>query len=177
MTAASGTRSTLLCSPQEAAPICSGQCAFSQMHWWFSNCTISMYHINPKSHAVAFHTKMFSFLPWQLPGRHSIVTIYLQSSGSKGLMKASLTNILPLLHQIYRIQPPHHLPQGTLLKLVFSTPPIRQKTMPWSGIRDWRLIMTWNYPPKMFLWLTILLLTHCLRDRHGGRLALISGLW
>ena len=45
----------------------------------------------------------------------------------------------------------HQLPQGTLLKLVFSAPPIRQKTFPLSGIRGLRLMMAWYQPPRMFL--------------------------
>ena len=39
-------------------------------------------------------------------------------------MKASLKKSYTLLHQRCRIQPLHHLPQDTLLRLAFSTPPI-----------------------------------------------------
>ena len=42
-------------------------------------------------------------------------------------MKASLTEILPLLHHRYKILSLHHLPRGTLMKLVFSMTPIGQK--------------------------------------------------
>ena len=91
-------------------------------------------------------------------------------------MEDYLIKSLPLLHQTSRIRLPHHLPQGTLLELVFSTPPIGQKTLPWSEIRGWRLIMTWNHPPIIFLWFKLLLLAHCLRERHGGEMSLIYGL-
>ena len=53
----------------------------------------------------------------------------------------------------------------------------RENTLPLSGIRRWRLMMTWNQPPIMFLRSTILLLTHCLRDRHGGGMVSIDMLW
>ena len=98
-------------------------------------------------------------------------------SGMTGHMKASLKNSLPLLHHISRIRPPHHLPQGTLLRMVFSTPPIRQNIFPLSEIREWMLIMTWNYPPRSFLRLTLLILTQFLRDIHGCGMALIAMLW
>ena len=73
-------------------------------------------------------------------------------------MKASLTNSPALLHQRSRIQPPHHLPQGTLLRLVLSTPSIEQKTLSLSGIRGYRLMMTWNQTLIMFIWQILLLL-------------------
>ena len=34
-----------------------------------------------------------------------------------------------------------------------------------------------DHPLIIFLWLTLLLLTHCLRDRHEGGMALIAVLW
>ena len=34
--------------------------------------------------------------------------------------------------------------------------------------------MTWNHLPYIFLWYTLLLLTHCLRDIHGGGIASIA---
>ena len=92
-------------------------------------------------------------------------------------MKSYLENSLPLLHQRSKIQPPHHLTQGNLLKPVFPTPPIGKKKFPLSGIMGWRLMMTWNHPYIMFLWLILLLLTHCLRDIHCGGMVLISVLW
>ena len=42
-----------------------------------------------------------------------------QTSRRRGQLKASLTKSLPLLHQRSIIRPPHHLPQGTLLRLLF----------------------------------------------------------
>ena len=136
--------------------------------------TISVGHINPKWHAAAFHTNAFSYLLIPLPGRPSIVPRCLWSYMRRVQLKSSFTNSLPLLHQIFIFRPLHHLHQGTLFRMEFSTPPIGQNTLPLSGIRVCRLIMTWNYPPRMFLWLTLLLLKHCLRDRYGGGMALIS---
>ena len=92
-------------------------------------------------------------------------------------MKASLTNSLPLLHQRSKILPPHHLPKATLFKLVFSTLQIGQKTLIQLGIRGWRLMIKCNQPPRMFLRLKLILLTHCLRDIYGGGTVLISVMW
>ena len=99
------------------------------------------------------------------------------SSGRRVQMKTSLKKSLPLLHQRSRIPPPHHLPQGNLLSLVFTMPPIGHNILPLSVIRCWTFMMAWNHPPIMFLWLTLLLLTHCLRYIHGFGMAMISVLW
>ena len=149
----------------------------SQMRCQRSGWTISVWHINTKWHAAAFHTKPFSSIPRTFPWITSIVTIGLQSSSSRDHLKASLTNILPLLHQRYIIRPPHHLPQGTLSDLVFSMTPIGQNQLPLSVIRGWRLMMTWNHNPRIFFWLTLLIMTHCLRDIYGGGLELIAVMW
>ena len=134
-------------------------------------------HINPKWHAVSFHTKPFSSLPLTFPGRPYIVPRGSHLSCRRGHLEASLTNSLPLLHQRSKMWPPHHIPQGTLLNMMFPTPPIGKNTLPLSGIRGWRLMITWNHPPRIFLQLTLLILTHCLRDRLGGGMALIAVLW
>ena len=81
-------------------------------------------HINPKWHAADFHTKPFFSLLRPFSGRISIVPRGSQSSVNRGQMKAYLTKILPLLHQISIIWTPHHLPQGTLFRLELWTPPI-----------------------------------------------------
>ena len=135
----------------------------SQTRYRHSNWKISVCHINPKWHAADFHMKLFFSLPWPFPGIPSIVPRGSRLSRRRVQLKASFTKRLPLLHQRYRIRPPHHLTQGTLLNLVFSTPPIGQKILPFSGIRFWRSMMTWNHTPIMLLWFTLLLLTHCLR--------------
>ena len=70
-------------------------------------------------------------------------------------MKASLKKSLLLLHQISIIRPPHHLHKGIISRLEFPNPPIDQKTFPLSGISFWRLTITWNHPPIIFLWLTL----------------------
>ena len=74
-----------------------------------------------------------------------------QSPGRRGHLKASLTKRLPLLHHRYIIRPPHHLPQAILLRLAFSTPTIGHERFTLSGIRGWRLMLTWNQPPRIFL--------------------------
>ena len=134
--------------------------------------TISVWHINNKWHAAAFHTKPFSSLPRTFPWRPSNLKIFLQSSSRRGHLEAYKTKILPLLHQRYIIRPPHHLPQGTLSNLVLSTPPIGHKTLPSSVIRGWRLMMKCNHTPRMFFWLTLLIMTHCLRYIYGGRVGI-----
>ena len=149
----------------------------SQMHWQRSDWTISLWHIKPKLHAAAFHTKQFSSLTWPFPGRPSIVPRGSLSFGGRGQMKAYFTNSLPLLLKISIIRPPHHLPQGTILRLVFSAPPIGQNTLHLSVIRGWRLIMTWNQPPIMFLWSKLLLTINFLRDGHGGGMESIVVMW
>ena len=147
------------------------------MRFWHSDWTVYIWHINPKWHAVAFHTKPFSSLTRTWPGMTSIVPIGSRSSRRRVQLKASLKKSLTLLHQISIIRPPHYLPQGTLLKLMFSTPPIRQKIFPLSGIMCWSFMMTYNQPLIMFLWLTPLMLTHCLRYIHGCGVALIYVMW
>ena len=148
-------------------PVCSGQCAFTKRPAdaaiGQSPCDTS----SPSDTPQAFHTNPFSSLPRPLPGIPSVVPRVLRFSGRWGQMKAYLTKSLPLLHQIYRIRPLHNLSQGTLLRLVFSTPPIDQRTFLLSRIRGWRLMMTCNQPLIMFLQSKLLLLTQCLRDIHG----------
>ena len=92
---------------------------------------------------------------------------------SEGLFDKEPTPTPP---EIYNsTAPPSAL--GTILRLVFSTPPIGQKTFPLSGTRFWRLVITCNQPLIIFLWLKLLLLTHCLRDRPGDGMVLIAVLW
>ena len=160
----------------------SGACLQWSVHISQTRCRrsdwmISMCHINPKWHAAAFHTKPFSYLLRPLPGRPSIFPRCSRSSGRRGQPKDSFKKILPLLHQRSKIRPPHNLPQGTLFKMVFLMPTIGQNKLHLSGIRGWRLIMTWNQTPIMFFWLTLLLLTHYLRDINWGGIALIDVLW
>ena len=38
-------------------------------------------------------------------------------------------------------------------------------------------MMTWNQLLGMLIWLTLLLMTHCLRDKHGVGMELIAVLW
>ena len=71
----------------------------------------------------------------------------------------------------------NHMPQGTIFRMAFSTPTIEQNEFSFSGKRGWRLMKTCNNTPIMFPWSTILLLTHFLRDRHGGGVASIAVLW
>ena len=37
--------------------------------------------------------------------------------------------------------------------------------------------MTWNQNTVILLWLTLLLMKHCLRYRHGGEMEFIAVLW
>ena len=140
--AASGPRSKLLCAPQEAAPVCTVQCSFpkrvANAAIGRSLCVTSI----PSDTSQPFILSRFFSLPRPSLGRPSIAQICSWSSGRRLKLNASLTKRLTLLHQISKIGPPHHLPQGTLLNMVFPTPPTGKKKFPLSVIRGWRLMMT-----------------------------------
>ena len=145
-------------------PVCSG-CAFTKHP---SDAAIGQYLCDtssPSDIPWPVIQESFSLMrPFQ--GKPSIFPIGSRSSERRVQLKAYLTKSPPLIRQRPIIPPHHHIPKGTLLRLGFSTPPIGMKTLPLSGIRGWRLIMTWNQLPRMFLWSTLLMMTHCLKDIH-----------
>ena len=113
--------------------------ALSQTSLYLSYCTISVCHINPKWHTVAFHMKPFSSLPLPFLGRPSVVPRGSRSSGRRDQLKASLKNILTLLHQISITIPPHHLPQGPYWGWRFLRPQFGRRHFPCqkSGSGGW----------------------------------------
>ena len=104
----------------------------------------------PSDTPAAFHMKPFSSLLRPFPGRPSIVPRGLRSSVRRGDLKASLTKSLTLLHRRSRIRPLRHIPQGTLLRLEFSTPPIGQNTLPFSRNQGLEVDDDMEPAPKTF---------------------------
>ena len=142
-----------------------------------SDWTISMWHINPKWHVGAFHEKSVLFSSATIHGETfhfaKIFSVVWEEGPYEGPFEK---NPAPPPPDIQNLTTLPSAP-GDPIEADFSTPPIGQKTLTLSGIRGWSLMMTWNNPPIMFLRFKLLLLAHCLRDRYGGGMALISVLW